>query len=122
MIRYALTLLWVAACNTAPLDYEDMGAADGADADWVGPTYDETCDEDPNAVMIDGHLYCNADNSIMPVDDPLMRDCDPEIMDDDVRVFYVFDGVDARAYPIQALKHRELVHDEYGDGPLLVDW
>ena len=114
-----LTLLW--ACNTAPLDYR-VGRAPGASAAWWGPTH-SACDASGNAVAeYDGFELCEveAGEAMVPVDDPILVPCSDTLAD--VRVVSVFDGETARAYAVAPLLGRELLHDDWGDEPLLVDF
>ncbi len=109
-------LSWLVACNQAPESYLEPG--------WNTPS-EAACDrrEDrPDDVEVNGFTLCGRDGDIVPIDDPILVGCSQSVLAPDVPVFSVFDGVDARAYPIALLEGRELLHDEYGDGPLLVDW
>lgn len=128
-----MRVLWAVAllgCNTANLDYFDYGMAGGASAQWGGPS--EICTSelielgDP---FIDGYYLCQRVNDLVPIDDPTFVGCldtpiDPNgnaVFPDD-EVFYVYDGVRARAYPLAWLDNREAIHDMYGGTAVLVDW
>ena len=115
--------LAVAACNTAPDTYLTDEKAPGARGYFTHPG-DEACDEwgtnsDP---WIDGYQLCGTENAIVPIDDPVMVPCNEAELADIEELFWVFDGIRARAYPLYYLEGRELVHDVFGDVPVLVDW
>lgn len=119
-------ILWWMACNTAPLDYRDVGVAPEGKFPWAGPT-DKACvwrgetDEE-----IDGFFLCAQDEAtgIVPVDDPLYDGCDdPALAGLGGEEFLTaFDGLEARAWRVADLEGRELVHDDWGDEPLLIDF
>lgn len=119
----ALLLL---SCNRAPVDYRDVGIAPGAKYPWAGPT-DRACERrDETDDPIDGFYFCASDEAvdIVPVDDPLYEPCDDPSLAafaDDV-FLTAFDGVRAGAWRIDDLLGRELVHEDWGDEPLLVDY
>ena len=118
------------ACNFAPLEWNDYGNAPGAIAGWGGPT--EICGPDlisPGDLYVDGFYLCLTENDLIPVDDPLLIPCDEDPVDqvgDAIlpkdEVFYVYDGVRARGYPLEWMRKREAVHDMMGRVPVLVDW
>lgn len=115
-MRPTMCVLLAFACNHAPESQVDPG--------WNVPTND-FCDgypDSPTDVEIDGFTLCARKNPIIPIDDPILVSCSEARLPAETEVFSVFDGVDARAYAIPKLTGRELVHDEYGDGPLLVNW
>lgn len=115
------------ACNTAPVDYRDLGSAPDRSGNWMAPT--EWCEgrrfraaDDP---VIDGYLLCTADIRVKPVDDPLLVPCDDgataAIAPDD-EVAWVYDGGIAKAYSLKALRLREGVHDDLRGIPVFVDF
>jgi hypothetical protein len=117
-----LSLLALVACNTAPTDYR-VAKVPGAKAPYAGPTDDACVERGVLDTEIDGFYFCGEDEgrTKIPVDDPIVvacRDVDP----DDRQVVSVFDGVTARAYPTELLLGRELVNDQWGDEPLLIDF
>lgn len=122
MVRWLVLLV---GCNGAPVDYTDVGSAPGAVGAWGGPS-ELACDAQPDAesdLVVGGFTLCGREHDIVPIDDPVLEPCDPDpVGDPDAEVFYVFDGLQARAYVIEALKGRELVHDEWGELPIIVDW
>ncbi len=125
MVRSVLIVALGAGCNRAPWDYRDVGRAPGGVAPWGTPT-EVACDrheDDPDDVVVDGFTLCARDNGIVEVDDPILVACADVTLSERTAVFTVFDGLFARAYAIDALVGRELVHDTWGDaGPLLIDW
>lgn len=119
MVLAALT-----ACNTAPLDYRAIGQAPGASAGWGWPS-ERACDRQPDMsddVVVDGFTLCARTNDIVPVDDPVYGPCDAGALAKSADVFAVFDGIHARGYATASLQGRELVHDDWGTGPVLVDF
>lgn len=121
-MRWIAVLAGALACNSAPLDYRE-GKAPGAPVDWAGPT-DDFCLMAPGESMeVDGFLFCAEvpGRKKIPVDDPVLVPC-ASAVDDAIRVVSVFDGVTARAYAVEPLLGRELVNDDFGDEPLLVDY
>ncbi len=115
-------MVGLSACNRAPVDYLDLGTARRADAAWGGPT-DTVCDRfEPgdDDLVIHGFTLCKRDNDILPIDDPLFTPCGEAVLDGPI--LYVYDGVRVRGYVEAALIGRELVHDRFGDDPVLVDY
>ena len=118
--------LLLAACNTAGVGWPIDGTAPGAWAPWWHPS-DDQCEtmDDPEEFRVDGYLFCGiaAGLTKIPVDDPVYEPCDgPQTHGGDTIVVAAFDGVRARAWPIDLLDGRELVNDVWGDEPRLVDW
>lgn len=116
----------LAACNTAPLDYRNLGRAPASPVPWSGPG-DQWCSDKPNnAEQVGPFLLCGGDGkTVIPVDDPVMVACDdPEARSvaPEERVAFVYDGVEARAYPLGRLEFREGVHDLFHGIPVFVDW
>lgn len=116
-------LVLLTACNTAPVDYRDLGTAPGAEAPWGAPSEGVCADRVPRPEdeVIDGYTLC-AENQlleIVPIDDPIYVPCEEAALIGEV--VYVFDGVRARGYSKSFLDDRELVHDEWGGVPVLVD-
>jgi hypothetical protein len=123
-MRTVFTVL--VACNSAPVGWPLDDVAPDGKAPWGHPSDDKCLSlEDPEAFLVDGYLFCGMEQGLakIPVDDPIYEACgDTTATADDDRVFTVFDGVRARAYPIPLLEGREIVNDWWGDEPLLVDW
>jgi hypothetical protein len=72
---------------------------------------------------VDGFLFCGADlKKKVPVDDPIYWDCHKVRADTDGEVLSLFDGVHARAWPIEALHKREIVNDDFFGEPIAVDY
>ena len=128
-MRILATML-LAACNHAPVEWDDYGRAGGAISEWGGPS--EICSEELIALgdlYVDGYWLCLTRNELVPIDDPVFVPCDETAVDPDGSavldredVFYVYDGERARAYPIEWMKRREAIHDVMGRVPVLVDW
>jgi hypothetical protein len=119
-----MVVLALTACNTAPLDYRALGQAPGGSAGWGWPS-ERACDrqpDEPDDVVVDGFTLCARDNDIVPVDDPIHEPCAKHALGAQELVFAVTDGVHARGYALDALIGRELVHEDWGTGPLLVDF
>jgi len=121
-----LTLILLApafGCNTAPVEYLTDEKAPGAHGPLDQPT-NEACDQlgSPTDPWIDGFQLCRQENNIIPVDDPIMYVCADADIHPDEEMFWVFDGVRARAYPILIMEGRELLNENFGGTPLLVDW
>ena len=120
-----MTLVALLACNHAPSEWPDPGISPQGQAPWGYPT-DLVCDErdDADAVEIDGFTFCGAKEALgkPAIDDPIYRPCSDLPDDLSVRVLSVFDGVRARAWPIADLLGRELVNDDWGGVPILVDY
>ena len=116
----------LAACNSAPVGWPlDEVAPDGK-APWGHPS-DDVCLAlaDPEAFEVDGYLFCAMEDGLskIPVDDPIYEPCDgPQTNLPNIDVVAAFDGVRARAWPLEKLQGRELVNDLWGDEPRLVDW
>ncbi len=110
------------ACNSAPLGYQG-GRAPGASAAWGGPT-ERPCQQrsGPGDVEVDGFTLCLQSNDVVAVDDPLYVACTKDALPGGESVFYAYNGTVARAYQVSALFGRELVHDDWGTGPILVDY
>ena len=120
-------LLLAGACNEAPLDWPgDAWAPDGS-APWYHPS-DLACEQDhpdEEIVVVDGYRYCGAASAlqnILPVDDPVYARCSLVPPGDDRKVMSVFDGQRARAYALDALDHREIVHTDWDGQPVLVNY
>ena len=73
----------------------------------------------PGAVVIDGFTLCGNTVPFVVVDDPVMVAC-AEVPDlgDDEEVVWVYDGREARAYPLRILDQREGLHDVLGGVPM----
>jgi hypothetical protein len=124
-----LILAWL-ACNQAPVTFPgDAWAPDGA-APWYHPS-DIACDRmfpDEEIVVLDGYRYCGVSQAlghIVPVDDPVYRPCSEahdEGHDVDLEVLSLFDGARARAYLLEEMVHREIVHTDWDGGPVIVNY
>ena len=118
-------VLQLAACNTAPLDYRDVGRAPGRPVSWMQPTpWCEGRMEPDLDVVVDGIPLCAGEFSIHPVDDPILQPC-AEVEAEAKRheqVAYLYDGQVARAYTLAALDGREGVHDDLHGIPIFVDF
>ena len=117
--------LLVLGCNTAPLNYQSDAFHSEGKAPWDHPTETACAERDTGGEveLYDGFSWCGRNAKMRPVDDPVLVSCDEApSFDAATEIFFVFDGVVARAYPIQLLHGRELLHDQYGDVPVLVDW
>ncbi len=122
--------LLLAGCNFAPVGWDDYGKAGGAIGEWGGLS--EICGPDliaPGDLYIDGYFLCLTKNDLIPLDDPIHVPCDEDPLDTagmplrpKDEVFYVYDGVRARGYPIDWMKRREAIHDVMGRVPVLVNW
>jgi hypothetical protein len=120
-------ILAVLACNQAPLAWpDDAWAPDGA-APWYHPS-DEACDRifsDEERVVVDGYRYCGVSaalSHIVPVDDPKHEPCSRAPEGVDLAVLSLFDGARARAYVIDEMIHREIVHTEWDGEPVIVNY
>lgn len=123
----ALLCLSIAACNTAPVDYRDLGQAPGRGGNWMEPT--EWCEgrrfQAEDDVVIDGFLLCTAEIRVRPVDDPILHDCQSDrvaALRPSDEVVWVYDGGIAKAYLLEALELREGVHDDLRGVPVFVDF
>lgn len=117
-----IALLGLLACNTAPTDYRG-GAAPGALSPWFEPS-EEFCDQnDLERILIDGYHWCGMlrSNEVIAVDDPIYTPC-AAVSEANGTALTVFDGVLARAYPLDLMVGRELVNDDWRGEPLLVDY
>jgi hypothetical protein len=121
-VRTAVAIL--AACNSAPVGWPVDTVADDGRPPWGHPS-DDAClaFADPAAFEVDGYLFCAQEQALekIPVDDPIYVPCGDALGGEDP-VFAVFDGLRARAYPLDLLEGREIVNDWWGDEPRLVDW
>lgn len=119
-----IALLGLLACNTAPLDYRE-GLAPRAQSAWFAPS-DDFCDQfDDDQVLVDGFHWCGMSRGteVIAVDDPIYTPCaEVPAPAPGQTALTVFDGVLARAYPLELLIGRELVHDDWRGEPLLVDF
>lgn len=125
-------LSWVClgllSCNSAPLDYRDLGTAPGAAGSWMAPS--DFCGEGmardlPVHQQIGDFVYCTGPIPIKPVDDPIFEPCDSPDTDrlsPDDEVAWLYDGVNARAYARGPLERREGVHDLLNGIPIFVDF
>ena len=122
-MRRATFLLLLVACNSAPLRYGTRKAAPGSEVPWGVPS-NEACEarDDEDAVEIDGFLFCPGGERIYPIDAPIHAPCDEVELSDDTDVFWATDGLTARAWPTELMQGRELVHEDWPLGPVLVDW
>jgi hypothetical protein len=116
-----MLFLWFPGCNP---EIERDEIAPGARAPSDRPT-DIVCNDrnDPNAFEVDGFLFC-ADNLAkkVPVDDPIYVGCDEVPADARGEVLSLFDGVHARAWPLEGLHKREIVNDDFFGEPIVVDY
>ncbi|MFT4624555.1 MAG: hypothetical protein ACI8PZ_003214 [Myxococcota bacterium] len=129
-MRVALACLALIGCNYAPVEYNDYGIAPGALGAWGGPT--EICAPDlleQGDLYIDGFYLCLTRSDLVPIDDPIIVPCTETPVDPGGKaippkgeIFYVFDGKNARGYPIEWLRRREAIHDTLGRVPVLVNW
>lgn len=115
------------ACNQAPLVWPDDAWAPEGSAPWYHPS-DRACEQDhpdEEIVVVDGYRYCGATDAlenILPVDDPVYARCNLVPPGDDRPVMSVFDGQRARAYALDALFHREIVHTDWDGQAVLVNY
>lgn len=120
-----MILVTLVACNHAPSEWPDASLSPDGKAPWGHPT-ETACDnmDDPEAFEVDGFTFCGRDDALdkTAVDDPIYGPCDTAPDDADGRVFAVFDGVRARGWSIPKLIDRELVNDDWGGEPILVDY
>ncbi len=119
-----LALALLTACNTAPVDYRDLGSAPGRGGNWMAPT--EWCEgrrfQAEDDVVIDGYLLCTANIRVKPVDDPVFLDCADAALPPGAEVAWMYDGAVAKAYTLEALHLREGVHDTLRGIPIFVDF
>lgn len=115
-------LVVVVACNSAPLRYTSREPAPGSEVPWGVPT-ESGCDgpSAEDAVEIDGFTFCPG-RGIEPIDAPVHASCQEVDLPGDTDVFWATDGLTARAWPTEMLQGRELVHEDWPLGPVLVDW
>ena len=114
------------ACNQAPIDYSPSDFAPRGAAPYAHPSETFCPERDTGIVdypVIDGFRFCNYSptGKKIPVDDPIYTPCSDAKYTPEP-VFYVTDGVRARAYQIQALDQREIVNDQWGAESVLVDF
>lgn len=121
-------LTWFVACNRAPVDYVSDASAPGSKYPWSHPSEGACADAgEAGDEVIDGFSYCREAEAKekIPVDDPIYTACaelDPTAVPPNGQVLYVFDGVLARAYPLDLLDGREIVNDLWRDQPIAVDY
>ena len=113
--------LALVGCNTAPL-WPDRSSAPDGNAPWFGPS-DKVCLGEPDAVEYDGYLFCKQAGATLkvPIDDPIYTSCSADL-DQKGDVLALFDGVRARAYPVDLMLGRELVNTDWDGEPVLVDY
>ncbi len=115
-------LFMVLGCNTAPLGYtSDAIVGEGTEV-WDHPTND-ACEGKADAERLGEFDWCSKYPGFPVIDDPLYTDCADLAADhDELEVFEVFDGLVARAYDVQEMRGRELLHDTWNGVDVLVDW
>jgi hypothetical protein len=113
-------ILALLACNTAPVWWSDYGVAPGGSAGWGHPS-DTRCRAvgGDDAYEIDGFLLCRTDKGPVPIDDPIHTRCDAAELAPGETVFYAFDGVRAKVWPLSLVEEREIFHDTW-DGTEIV--
>ncbi|MBX2801984.1 MAG: hypothetical protein KTR31_30165 [Myxococcales bacterium] len=125
MSRVVVIAMGTVACNTGLVDYTEPLNAPGRTGNWTGPR--EWCEgkkyQADDDVVIDGFYLCTDKIPVHPIDDPILHPCN-EItsLQPDDEVAWLYDGVVAKAYAIEALHLREGVHDDLRGIPIFVDW
>jgi hypothetical protein len=120
-------ILLFTACNQAPTTWPDDAWAPEGAAPWYHPS-DEACDRmfsDEETVRVDGYRYCGVSAAlghIVPVDDPVHEPCSEAPAGADLEVLSLFDGARARAYLLDEMLHREIVHTDWDGEPVIVNY
>jgi hypothetical protein len=105
-----MTLWLLASCNRAPT----------GPAAWDRPT-DDACDDAPDAEEVSGFLWCDREDVLRAIDDPVYVPCDTSPLPDDTPAVSAFDGGVAKAWPIATLEAAGgVINDTFQGTPVVV--